>query len=420
VGEIRDQHDGQAAAMAEATALTRAGRLAEATALIQRTLAGPDGRGRGAGLESPLERETPATERPSRRCPDGGLRGLRERLGGVVDHLRTTSTSTSPHLSALTPDLSALTPDLSALRNLSALPGLADLPGLARQGAAAPAMPALPGRTDIRTYRGPAGERPYILYVPTRGAGSRPLIVMLHGGTQTAADFAAATRMSALAEEHGFLVAYPEQVRSANVMRYWNWFEPGDQQRGAGEPAILAGIVAEIAAQNAVDPDRVYVVGFSAGAAMAAVLAATYPDVVAAAGVHSGLPHGCAHDLASAFAAMRQGPRVRPVDRTVPVIAFHGDADTTVEPGNATRVVEQFSRGPATGVSTSERGPGRSAAKTVVRSDGAVVAEQWTVHGLGHAWSGGTAGGSYTDPAGPDASAEMVRFFAEHPRHKPR
>jgi poly(hydroxyalkanoate) depolymerase family esterase len=413
-GEIRDQHDEQAAAMAEAAALTRAGRLAEATALIQRTLAGSDGRGRGAGLESPLEREGPATEPPSRRCPDGGLRGLlRERLGRVVDHLRTTSTSTSP-------DLSALKPDVSALRNLSALPGLADLPGLGRQGAAAPAMPALPGRTDIRTYRGPAGERPYILYIPTTGAGPRPLIVMLHGGTQTAADFAAATRMSALAEEHGFLVAYPEQVRSANVMRYWNWFEPGDQQRGAGEPAILAGIVAEIAAQSAVDPDRVYVVGFSAGAAMAAVLAATYPDVVAAAGVHSGLPHGCAHDLASAFAAMRQGRRVRPVDRTVPVIAFHGDADTTVEPGNATHVVEQFSRGPATGVSTSERGPGRSAAKTVVRRDGAVIAEQWTVHGLGHAWSGGTAGGSYTDPAGPDASAEMVRFFAEHPRRTVR
>jgi poly(hydroxyalkanoate) depolymerase family esterase len=409
-GEMRDQHDEQAAAMAEATALTRAGRLAEATALIQRTLAGSDGRGRGARLESPLEHEGPATEPPPRRYPDGGLRGmLREGLGRVVDHLRTTSTSTSP-------DVSALKPDLSALRNLSQLPGLAELPGLARRGAAAPVMPALPGRTDIRTYRGPAGERPYVLYIPTTGAGPRPLIVMLHGGTQTAADFAAATRMSTLAEEHGFLVAYPEQVRSANVMRYWNWFEPGDQQRGSGEPAILAGTVAEIAAQNAVDPDRVYVVGFSAGAAMAAVLAATYPDVVAAAGVHSGLPYGCAHDVASAFAAMQHGPRVRPLDRTVPVIAFHGDADTTVEPGNATRVVEQFTRGPATGVSTSERGPGRSAAKTVVRRDGAVVAEQWTVNGLGHAWSGGTVGGSYTDPAGPDASAEMVRFLAEHSR----
>jgi poly(hydroxyalkanoate) depolymerase family esterase len=239
---------------------------------------------------------------------------------------------------------------------------------------------------------------------------------MLHGGTQTVADFATATRMSELAEEHGFLVAYPEQVTSANPMRYWNWFQPGDQQRGAGEPAILAGIVTEIADTHAVDRDRVYVAGFSAGAAMAAVLGATYPDVFAAVGVHSGLPHGCAHDVASAFAAMRAGPVARPLDRAVPVIAFHGDADPTVAPDNATRVVEQFTRGAVRGDTLVERGPGRPATRTVVRRDGVAVAERWTVHGSGHAWSGGVAGGSYTDPAGPDASAEMIRFFAEHPR----
>jgi poly(hydroxyalkanoate) depolymerase family esterase len=404
---MNDEH---MAAMAEATALTRAGRLAEATALIRRTLPGgpaapvdvvpgevvePRGvpRGGASGEGPPAGGGT--------RCPDGGVRGLlRKHLGkhlgkaaGVATHL---------------PDTSTL-PDLSGL---SGLPGLSG--GL--PGTAAPAGPVLPGESLTRTHRGPAGERPYFLYVPTTGQGPRPLVVMLHGGTQTAADFAAATRMSVLAEEHGFLVAYPEQVTSANAMRYWNWFQPTDQRREGGEPAILAGIVADVAAAHAVDRDRVYVAGFSAGAAMAAVLGATHPDVFAAVGVHSGLPHGCAHDVASAFAAMRQGPRVRPLDRPVPVIAFHGDADTTVAAANATRVVEQFAGVPATGGTTTERGSGRTAGRTVVRRDGAVVAEQWTVHGSGHAWSGGAAGGSYTDPAGPAASAEMVRFFAEHPR----
>ena len=403
---MNDEH---MTAMAEAAALTRAGRLTEATALIRRTLPGgpaapvdvvpgevvePGGvpRGGASGDGPPAGGAS--------RCPGGGLRGLlREQLGkaaaGVATHL----------------------PDASTLAGAGSLPDLSRLPGLSGglPGTTAPA-PVLPGETLARSHRGPAGERPYTLYVPTTGEGPRPLVVMLHGGTQTAADFAAATRMSVLAEEHGFLVAYPEQVTSANAMRYWNWFQPADQQREGGEPAILAGIVADVAAAHGVDRDRVYVAGFSAGAAMAAVLGATHPDVFAAVGVHSGLPHGCAHDVASAFTAMRQGPRVRPLDRPVPVIAFHGDADPTVDAANATRVVEQFSGGRATGTAVTERGPGRTAGRTVVRRDGAVVAEQWTVHGSGHAWSGGATGGSYTDPAGPDASAEMVRFFAEHPR----
>jgi poly(3-hydroxybutyrate) depolymerase len=198
-------------------------------------------------------------------------------------------------------------------------------------------------------------------------------------------------------------------------MRYWNWFEPGDQGR-TGEPAIIAGIVEEIAREHEVDRDRVHVAGFSAGAAMTAVLGAAYPELFAAVGVHSGLPHGCAHDVASAFAAMRGAARARPVDRPVPVIAFHGDADPTVVVDNGARVVEQLTAGPVRGDTLVERGPGRPATRVVVRRDGAVAGELWTVHGSGHAWSGGVAGGSYTDPAGPDASAEMLRFFADHPR----
>ncbi|HEX8519904.1 MAG TPA: PHB depolymerase family esterase [Pseudonocardia sp.] len=355
--------------MAEAAALTRAGRPAEATALIRRALAArpPGGAGRWAGLRDALRERRPR--------------------GGAAP--RATPAAPPPAPATAPPPPPAASP------------------------------PALPGRTDVRTHTGPAGERRYALHVPAGGAGPRPLVVMLHGGTQTADAFAAATRMGEHAERHGFLVAHPEQTAEANAMRYWNWFRPQDQRRGEGEPAILAGIVAEIAAAHPVDPDRVFVAGFSAGAAMAAVVGAAYPDVVAAVGVHSGLAVGCAHDVGSAFSAMRAAPATAPaLARGVPVVAFHGDADTTVAVDNAARVVEQFA-GPAVAAETvAERGPGRTATRTVLRRDGAVVAERWTVHGSGHAWSGGVPGGSYTDPDGPDASAEMLRFFAEHPRRR--
>jgi poly(hydroxyalkanoate) depolymerase family esterase len=412
------------AAMARATELTRAGRLAEATALIRRTLEGRPGDTVGDGVGARIVDAEPPGGAAERTCRDSGLRGLlRELLGraaaAAASHLpRPTGPPRSADLPTGPVDLSHL-PGLEGLPDLRGLPGLADLPAglpglLTRPGTAPP--PELPGQTLTRTHRGPAGERPYTLYVPTTGSGPRPLLVMLHGGTQTAADFAAGTRMSELAEQHGFLVAYPEQVPSANPMRYWNWFEPGDQRRDGGEPALLAGIVAEIAAAHDVDPDRVFVAGFSAGAAMAAVLGATHPDVFAAVGVHSGLPYGCAQDVASAFAAMRHATPARPLHRPVPVITFHGDADPTVAHANAARVVDQFAGAGTVASGGTERGPGRVATRTVVRRDGVVVAERWTVHGGGHAWSGGTPGGSYTDPAGPDASAEMVRFFTEHAR----
>lgn len=275
-----------------------------------------------------------------------------------------------------------------------------------------------------RSYACAAGRRTYKLYVPHRQhAGRRPLLVMLHGGTQDADDFAAGTRMNVLAEEHGFLVAYPSQCKSANPSLCWNWFEPEDQVRGAGEPSIIAGITDEIIAEYDIDPQRVFVAGLSAGGAMAGVMRATYPEVYAAVGVHSGLPYRSATDLASAFSAMRGDPELQRRRRKtgprsdhavrVRTIVFHGDADRIVHSSNAAEIVEA-----KTG-DTVERTKVRSSAsraytRAVTRDKtGTVVVEQWLIHGSGHAWSGGSTDGTYTDPHGPDASREMLRFFLE-------
>jgi poly(hydroxyalkanoate) depolymerase family esterase len=277
-----------------------------------------------------------------------------------------------------------------------------------------------------RSYVCAAGRRSYKLYVPGRQhAGRRPLVVMLHGGTQGPDDFAAGTRMNALAEEHGFLVAYPSQCKSANPSLCWNWFKPEDQMRGAGEPSIIAGITSEIVAEHGIDPQRVFVAGLSAGGAMAAVMGATYPEIYAAVGVHSGLPYRSATDVPSAFAAMRGDPglqcrprKTRPTsDRAfrVRTIVFHGDADHIVHPSNAANIVEAQAK---TDDSVERAKPRSSASRTHTRTvtrdkTGTVVVEHWLIHGSGHAWSGGSADGTYTDPHGPDASREMLRFFLE-------
>ena len=259
-----------------------------------------------------------------------------------------------------------------------------------------------------------------------------PLIVMLHGCTQSPDDFAAGTRMNLRAEEHNCFVAYPEQAASANISKCWNWFRPGDQIRGQGEPALIAGLTRQVMSDYSVDEERVYAAGLSAGGAAAAVLAAAYPDLYAAIGVHSGLACGAASDVPSAFAAMRQsGPVARRrsggklsgrggYSRIVPAIVFHGDQDTTVHPNNGDQVIAQLKEALTTDARvTVEHGrvPGGRTYTRTVHRDAAdhSIFEQWVIHGAGHAWSGGSLAGSYTDPQGPDATREMLRFFLDHP-----
>ena len=296
---------------------------------------------------------------------------------------------------------------------------------------------AAAGSFTEHSFSNAFGTRSYKLYLPAgyvADADQRfPLIVMLHGCTQSPDDFARGTQMNTLADTHGFLVAYPAQSQNANGSRCWNWFRSGDQLRAAGEPAVLAGLTQQVIAEHAVDPARVYVAGLSAGAAMAVILGTTHPELFAAVGAHSGLPYRAARDVPSAFAAMGGTHALREVDAqadaqarqsaappsaVVPLIVFHGDADRTVAPSNGEALVRQMlgaaSALPPESASSETAGGGRRYTRSVYTTSlGDPLVEYWQLHGAGHAWSGGSASGSYTDPQGPDASAEMVRFFQQ-------
>jgi poly(hydroxyalkanoate) depolymerase family esterase len=264
---------------------------------------------------------------------------------------------------------------------------------------------------------GPA-RRDYKLYIPPAAGAAAlplPLVVMLHGCTQDAGDFAVGTAMNELARAQGWYVLYPEQSPQANPQRCWNWFKHNHQVRDRGEPATLAGMTRAVMAQHAIDPRRVYVAGLSAGGAMAAILGDAYPDLYAAVGVHSGLATGAAKDVPSAFGAMKSGSHGRRGAASgVPTIVFHGDGDHTVHPVNGSEVIAASVRaGTAVETEQGRTAGGRRYTRELHRAaDGKVVAEHWVVHGAPHAWAGGSAKGSYTDPSGPDASAQMLRFFA--------
>ena len=276
--------------------------------------------------------------------------------------------------------------------------------------------PLAPGKFLAGSFTNHAGTRAYKLYLPTTYRGqSLPLVVMLHGCTQNPDDFAAGTRFNALAETTPCLVLYPAQAPSANGSRCWNWFNGMDQQRGQGEPSLIAGMTQEIVATYRVDPAQVYIAGLSAGGAMAVIMGATYPELFAAVGIHSGLPYAAANDLPSALAAMKgAGPPVAyPGLKGKPIIVFHGDRDQTVHPINGDRIVAQSMPPRATMQTISGRAGGGQAYTQRLHEglDGKILVEQWTVHGAGHAWSGGSSRGTFTDGRGPDASQEMMRFF---------
>src|SRR5918997_2060213 len=396
---MSDQKQG---GMAEAMRLMQEGDLAEATAVIQRALGGsplgtgfppvasPDATG---GTDEPIDVESIVVDETPHAA--GASRAAAGR--GPVAAPRPAA---SPLLLGSMPltmpgGLSLTIPDSMPLTMPGGLPGLPGTMPSPKQGEADPEVVPAGGRFVERSYTNQAGTRSYKLYVPSGYIGQDvPLVVMLHGCTQDPNDIAAGTHMNALAEEHIFLVAYPSQAQGANMNKCWNWFKGADQQRGRGEPSIIAGITCEVLGEYRVDPGRVYVAGMSAGGAMAAIMGATYPDLYAAIGVHSGLAPGDAGDLSSAFSAMQGGGLATPrrdvptgePPRTVPAILFHGDRDKTVHPRNADHLLAHHRA--VTGVpasrATTSRGqvPGGHAYTRATYHDagGHAIVEGGTIH----------------------------------------
>src|SRR5216684_3245957 len=379
--------------MAEATRLTRAGRLAEAVALLQRMLRAeaPLDMTFGTavdivptGPEPPIIDATAKSEEMDR--PPSSCFGIDSRPASRP--FASAATAAQRHMF---PRLSTLVGRLGSGLGLHGLlqPTPVSTPDIVPEG----------GQFIEATYSNPAGTRAYKLYTPSGYHGQAlPLVVMLHGCTQSPDDFAAGTRMNLIAEEQTCLVAYPAQPSEANAAKCWNWFRPTDQRRGQGEPSLIAGITRQVMRDYLVDPQRVYIGGLSAGAAAAAVMGITYPDLYAAIGAHSGLACGAASDLRSAFAVMRQGAAVRrsgsaPGDgeyrRIVPMIVFHGDEDTTVHPRNGDQIIAQSRANMTVDLQTRVqhgRVPGGHAYSRTLHADasGQAVLERWVIHGAGH------------------------------------
>ena len=426
--------------LGNATELVRNGQLADATRAIQQAL--------GVALADPVAARTPDTgaslrstseqpaPRPATRAPDNPA-ASRWRTGFARADVQ-----------------DAVVIDRAAHETPDSRPARSDAPPAAAPKTSISDPAAVPGSFTRMAFSHPgAPQDHYFLYVPP-GANAdtpMPLLLMLHGCTQHPQDFATGTGMNAAAAPANALVLYPAQPGSANPKGCWNWFRPTDQQRDAGEPAVLVAMVREVMARHPVDTRRVYVAGLSAGGAMAALLGREYPDLFAAVGVHSGLQAGAAHNVMGALSAMKNGAKAAPATRggshqsgapalpPRPIIVFHGDADSTVHARNGEQLIDAALASAIGGARNAlqeehtGRSPGgKSYTRTVYyrTADSAdpsapppgktAVAEHWVLHGAGHAWAGGHAGGSHTDPGGVNATEEMLRFFLEHPQQAGR
>jgi poly(hydroxyalkanoate) depolymerase family esterase len=381
----------------EATRLTRSGQLVEATALLQRMLRGES-----------------AAESSGSTAPGARARLEPPTIDVKANVVKERERRPPPQSSSILPRPKSRA-RFDSMKDFSSL----GLRGPSRRTPPSASEIAPQGTKFIEgTFSNVAGSRIYKLFIPSRYQGQPlPLVVMLHGCTQSADDFAGGTRMNFLAEEQNCFVVYPEQPSGANQAKCWNWFRTGDQQRGGGEPSLIAGITRQIMRDHAIDPKRVFVAGLSAGGAAAAIMGATYADLYTAVGIHSGLACGAASDLPSAFMAMRQGGGTGAVAESgsaVRTIVFHGDRDTTVHPDNGDRILKQCTKAtsPTTKVIRGRVPDGHAYTRTILTDrSGGVISEHWNIHGAGHAWSGGSPAGSYTDPRGPDATREMLRFF---------
>jgi poly(hydroxyalkanoate) depolymerase family esterase len=294
------------------------------------------------------------------------------------------------------------------------------------------------GELIKRSYVGPEGTRDYLLYVPKGYDGTpRPLVLALHGCSQSASHFAYVTGYNQLADQEGVLVVWPEQTIVANSTLCWNWFLPGHQRRDVGEAAMLAAIVREVAGTHAVDPKRVHAVGISAGAAMSLVMAAVFPDVFASIGSVEGCPFqgtpcvGSASMLPAATLAGYVEEAMGAYARPVPLFAVQGTLDFNVPPANGDLLVKQWvlaADAVDDGLSNQSIPPspdhtdsgvaanGHAFVKEVyLDADEEVFIEYFKVDGLGHAWPGGAQAIAYSDPQGPSATDESWRFFEAHP-----
>lgn len=310
--------------------------------------------------------------------------------------------------------------------------------------AGAAVLPALPaaaatGTTFTGTYTNAYGSRTYRGYVPStyRAGTAIPLVVVLHGCTQTAADVEAGTRFSSVAESRGFAVVYPEQSVSANISRCWNWFQTINQVRGQYEPSLIAGITSWVQSHYTIDPHRIYVTGLSAGAGMSVIMGATYPDLYAAIASNAGCEYGgypCG--TAGGPDPVTQGQAaynaMGTYKRVVPALVFQGDADTTVPPVNAEQTIQQWlstndyaDDGAHNGSVPTARAATASGAVAggytydidyYRTAAGADLEQRYLIHGMGHAYSGGSTAGTYTDPKGPDATTITYDFFTAHPK----